>query len=274
MKSGLLGWLKESGDRGIQDELLAMPDGTMQSSFISVIINFLGFIIGFLLLMNRFDNRIGCFLWYVLLPVVFNIISVLLYKLFISLTSGKEHDFYTSYRYIIPGAFINLFSYCYIVVIYRSIPQVWLIGFMPVMFACYFKDSKWFKVQSILQCLFLALMFAIRGLEMPYSLWDVSKGMQWVFFAMVLIQFSRALFWQDRLKRDVLANISAQEAGMEVRRVFEANLSNDCQSYLDTIDNAAMELSEENGEGPVYDYAQKIIHASGRLKEALSEGTA
>lgn len=274
MKSVFFGLFTNPAESGIQDELLAMPEETMQSSFRSVFYNLFGFIVGFLLIMNRFDNRIGCFLWYVVTPLIFNIISVLLYRFFFKVTRDREHDYYTSYKYIIPGACINLFAYSYVVVIYRSIPQVWFIGFMPILLACYYKDARWFKVQSLLQCLFLAVMFIIRDRDLPYGLWDIEPIRNLVFFAMVLIQFTRALFRQDMLKRNVYANISAEEARMEVRRVYEANLSNDCQMYLDTINRAANEILAENEEASVHEYAQKIIQAGEKLKEAISEGKA
>ena len=58
--------LIDPGEIGIQDELLSLPEGTLQSSYVSVLINLAGFLIGYLLLENRFDDRIGCFLWYVM----------------------------------------------------------------------------------------------------------------------------------------------------------------------------------------------------------------
>lgn len=272
MKLRLIDRLTNPEEIGIHDELLEMPEGSFQSSYVSVLVNLAGFMIGYLLLKNRFEDRIGCFLWYVILPCAFNIISVSFYRMFFNRTEGKDRDYYTSYEYIISGAHINLFAYSYIVVIYRSIPQVWIIGFMPVLLACYFKGTRWFEVQSFLQCIFLGTMFLTRGVTLPYDIGEASPLIKAIFFGLVMIQFSHALLGQDNLKRSVYANISAEEARMEVRRVFENNLSDDCRPYLDTISSAARTISEADEEEQIHEYARKLARAGEVLKEAVGEG--
>ena len=271
MKSGFIERLTDPKEIGIQDELLAMPERSMQSNYLSVPINLAGFIIGYLLVMNRFDNRIGCFLWYVVLPCILNIISVTFFRDFLKRTSSRDQDYYRSYEYIIPGSLIHFFSYSYIVVIYRSIPQVWIISFMPVLLACYYKGTRWFWVQSFFQCIFLGVMLAARGLKMPYDVSDVSASIKCLFCAMAMLQFSHALLGQNNLKRSVYANINEKEARMEARKVYEANLSNDCQPYLDTIDHAAKSIIEGKEEDLVIEYAKKLAHAGEVLKEAVRD---
>lgn len=272
MKLKFIKWLTDPKEIGIQDELLAMPERSMQSSYLSVLINLAGFIIGFLLLRNRFDDRIGCFLWYVVLPCLFNLLSVTFYRTYFRRTANRDRDYYGSYEYIIPGAHIYLFSYSYIVVIYRSVPQVFMIAFLPVLLACYFKGTRWLKVQSVLQCIFVGLMLYIRDIEMPYDTSYVSTPVKCIFFSMIMFQFSHALLGQDNLKRSVYANISAQEARMEVRRVYEANLSDDCQPYLDIIDRAAKSIIEGQEEDRVIEYAKKLVRAGEALKEVANDG--
>ena len=272
MKRGLISKLTDPQEVGIRDELLAMPEGTMQLSYAPILINLAGFMIGYYLFKDRFDNRIGCFLWYVVLPGLFNVLSVTFYRIFSRRTRNRNPEYYESYRYIIPGAHIYLFAYSYIVVIYRSIPQVWIISFIPVLLACYYRGTRWFKVQSLLQCMFLAFMFLTGDISLPYDIDEPSHFARGVFFAMVMLQFSHALFGQDFLKRRVYAGISKREAGMEARRVFEANLSNDCQPYLDTITAAASAILEADEEEAVHEYAGKLAHAAQVLKEAVGEG--
>ena len=271
MKSGLIRKLTDPGEIGIKDELLAMPEGSLQMNYISVLINLIGFIIGFILIKNRFDDRIGCFLWYVVLPCLFNIISVTFYRIFFRRTKNRAPGFYETYNYIIPGAHINLFAYSYIVVIYRSIPQVWIIGFMPLLLACYYKGTGWFKVQAVLQGLFLGLMLVLRDVRMPYDFDEPSHLIKGIFFALTMLQFAHGLLGQDNLKRSIYAGISVKEAKMEVRRVFEDNLSNDCQPYLDTIERAAYAILENDEDEGVHEYAKKLVQAGEELKEAVGE---
>jgi hypothetical protein len=87
-----------------------------------------------------------------------------------------------------------------------------------------------------------------------------------------MIQFSHALLGQDNLKRSVYANISAEEARMEVRRVFENNLSDDCRPYLDVISSAAKSIEEADEEEKVHEYAKRLARAGEVLKEAVGEG--
>ena len=272
MNHRLITRLTDPKEIGIRDELLAMPEGSMQMNYVSVLLNLVGYIIVFFMIKDRFDDRIGCFLWYVVLPCLFNIASVTFFRIFCKRTRDRDPEYYESYRYIIPGAHIYLFSYSYIVVIYRSIPQTWILGFMPVLLACYYKGTRWFKVQTLLQSLFLVLMFVTKDMRMPYDIDEPSRFIKGLFFAVVMIQFSHALFGQDSLKRSVYAWISTREARMEVRRVFETNLSNDCQPYLDTIAGAADSiLNSDEGEG-VREYAGKLAHAGEVLKETVSDG--
>ena len=272
MKIRLIKKLTDPGEIGILDELLAMPERSMQLSYVPVLINLAGFIIGFFLLENRFDNRIGCFLWYVVLPCLFNILSVTIYRIFCKRTRNRDPEYYKTYRYIIPGAHICFFAYSYIVVIYRSIPQVWILAFMPILLSCYYKGTRWFRVQTLLQSLFLGLMFMTRDISMPFDIEAPSPLIKGMFFAMVMLQFSHALLGQDSLKRNVYAGISTREAGMEVRRVFETNLSNDCQPYLETVSMAAKSILESNEEEEVHEYARKLARAGEVLKEAIGEG--
>ncbi len=271
MKSRLIRKLTDPEEIGIRDELLAMPEGSMQLNYLSVLLNLVGFIIGFFLIENRFDDRIGCFLWYVVLPCLFNIISVTFYRTFFRRTQNRPPGYYETYNYIIPGAHINLFAYSYVIVIYRSIPQVWIIGFMPVLLACYYKGTRWFKVQAVLQGLFLGVMFMLRDVRLPYDFDEPSHLIKGIFFALTMLQFAHGLLGQDNLKKSIYAGIRTEEARMEVRRVFEANLSNDCQPYLDTIDRAALSILENDEDEGVHEYARKLVRAGEELKEAVGE---
>lgn len=257
---------------GIHDELLAMPERSMQSRYTSVLYNLVGYIIGYLLLVNRFDNRIGCFLWYVILPVIFNILSVWMFRTYLRRTKDKDPEYYSSLEYIIPGACVEWFAYSYIVVIYRSVPQVWILAFLPVLLACYFKGTRWFKVQTVIQSIFIAVMLTIKEGVFPYEPAQVSPLIRGVFFAIAMFQFSHALIGQDNIKRGIYANISTEEARMEVRRVYESNLRDDCRPYLNKISSAAEGILNDNEDDNVREYALRLAHAGEVLKEAVGNG--
>ncbi|MCR4806277.1 MAG: hypothetical protein K5857_01240 [Lachnospiraceae bacterium] len=271
MRKKLIDRLTDPMVVGIQSELLALPEKSWQSNYLTIILNLIGYTICFLIIRDRFDDRIGCFMWYVLIPVMFNIISVGLFRAFTFFTAGKSDEFYGSYKYIIPGALIYTFTYSYIVVIYRAIPQAWILIFMPVILSCYFKGLRWFHVQTVLQGIFLVIMLATQSFENPFDIGEPSNILSGAFFAMIMLQFSHAIYGEDTLKRNIYANMSAEEARMEVQKVFEENLSDDCQPYIRTIDFAAGAILKSEENERVHEYAQKLIKAGEALREAISE---
>ena len=111
----------------------------------------------------------------------------------------------------------------------------------------------------------------LRDIRMPYDFDEPSHIIKGIFFALTMLQFAHGLLGQDNLKRRIYAGISTEEARMEVRRVFEANLSNDCQPYLDTIDRAAHAILENDADAGVHEYARQLVRAGEELREAVGE---
>ena len=254
---------------GIFGELQYVPVVAVKNRCRVLLLKSVGYLLAFAVLSSHFMTGFPAFFWYVLLPVFIEGVMVIIFGLWARASQGRDEAYYNSLKYIVQGVLIYFVMYSNIIVIYHDVPSVWIFLLLPVAISSFYKDFRWFKLQTAVQMVFFVAAMLLRQVGLPYHLPYTPPLLNIIFFAVGAFQFAHILIVQDRLKVGTALRSREIADREKVQRLFASNLSRDCSQYLAGIDDACEDILKNGESEDVNKYTEHIMKANDMLRNAI-----
>ena len=105
-------------------EQQAVPLKTVKSRYYILAVDIIGYLTAYLMIRSYMGNSIKRMLWFVVLPIFFDCLGLLLFHIWFKGSQNRDESYYRSTTYIIGGVLIYSFMYCDCVLIYHDISEI------------------------------------------------------------------------------------------------------------------------------------------------------
>ncbi|MBR4718821.1 MAG: hypothetical protein IKP31_01120 [Lachnospiraceae bacterium] len=252
-------------------ELQSVPIKTIKNRYIVFAANVVGYFEAYFIIRSYNGSDLYGLIWYLILPVFMDIAGIVLFNIWSNKSQDREDSYYSSMDYIVKGVLIYSFMYCDCVLIYHDVSEILIFLLIPSVIACFYKDIRWFTVQTAVQVIMFILFLLMRTFEFPLHIDTVPPILRILFFMLGIYQFAHALLGQDRLRLKMIRRGRELKAREELQQSLTGKLDRECLPHIETIERAASDILDSEGNSEIIKYADHILEANRQLKEAISD---
>lgn len=271
MKTDFLEKFLNPSTYGTYGELQAVPLKTIKNRYHIMAVDFIGYLLAYLIIRSYSGSGIRQMLWYVAMPVFFDIIGLALFYVWAYGSRNRDESYYRSTTYMIGGVLIYSFMYGDCVLIYHDVSEILIFLLIPTVIACFYRDKRWFMFQVAMQAVFVAVFLLLRKADLSIHLAYVHPMLRILFFVLGIFQFSYALFGQDRLRLRMMRMSRELRAGEELKLSLTSKLDRECSAHIDLIDGAAKDILKCEDNTEIVKYAGHILEAGKLLRKAVTD---
>ena len=236
-------------------EQQAVPLKTVKSRYYILAVDIIGYLTAYLMIRSYMGNSIKRMLWFVVLPIFFDCLGLLLFHIWFKGSQNRDESYYRSTTYIIGGVLIYSFMYCDCVLIYHDISEI----------------LRWFIFQTVVQAVFFCAFLLLRRASLPVHLTQVHPMLRILFFALGIFHFSNALIGQDRMKIRMMRESRELSAREELQRTLTDKLTRECSAHINTIKGATLDILDEEENADIQKYAGYILDADELLMKTITD---
>lgn len=261
-------------DPSIEDTLRerqAVPLKIVKSRYYILAVDIIGYLTAYLMIRSYMGNSIKRMLWFVVLPIFFDCLGLLLFHIWFKGSQNRDESYYRSTTYIIGGVLIYSFMYCDCVLIYHDISEILIFLLLPAVIACFYVDMRWFIFQTVAQAVFFCAFLLLRRASLPVHLTQVHPMLRILFFALGIFHFSNALIGQDRMKIRMMRESRELSAREELQRTLTDKLTRECSAHINTIKGATLDILDEEENADIQKYAGYILDADELLMKTITD---
>lgn len=252
-------------------ERQAVPLKTVKSSYYILAVDIIGYLAAYLMIRSYMGNSIKRMLWFVVLPIFFDCLALLLFHIWFKGSQNREESYYRSTTYIVGGVLIYSFMYCDCVLVYHDISEILIFLLIPAVIACFYVDMRWYVFQVVMEAVFFCAFVLLRKAELPIHLTQIPPMLRILFFMLGIFHFSNALIGQDRMKIRMLRESRELSAREELQRTLTEKLNRECSAHINTIKGAALDIMEEENNTDIQKYAGYILDADDLLMKTITD---